>query len=254
MGLGLAFQCLQAHHYAARIKARPGGWSLRIEDVEMIPRRISTVEARRAVYIDFEGHTDEPPFVLGSLFEDRDALTFTQVLLSDRPNGNLPSLEMQPMDTKSIDNAVSSLIEMARSERRLIAAWSTHERATITQWCRLGEADVRYLDAAYRNCIPIAKTWKARHHPNVSFEKDLRGGRNRLFRYLALVGYMTPAYLGREQTGQRLSYVLNQLESKGFDYRGLTPVAKRKWQALLVHNKHDCVGLRTLMERIAKDG
>jgi hypothetical protein len=220
----------------------------------MIPRRISTVEARRAVYIDFEGHMDEPPFVLGSLFEDRDALTFTQVLLSDRPKGSLPNLEMQPMDTKSLDNAVSSLIDLARSERRLIAAWSTHERATITQWCRLGEADARYLDAAYRNCIPIAKSWKARHHPNVSFEKDVRGGRNRLFRYLALVGYLTPAYLGREQTGQRLSYVLDQLERKGIGYSGLTPVAKRKWHALLVHNKHDCLGLRTLMERIAKDG
>lgn len=178
--------------------------------------------------------------------------TFEQVVVSDSQNWRLPGLDREPLRTERLEKCIVSLLATARAERRLVAAWSTHELNVIHRWGALQPNDEEFLSAAYRNCIPVAKSWKARCHPDLVFDRDVRGERNRLYRYLDLVGYEIPKNLGREQTGHRLSDVISQLERKGLRFDDLTPVAKGKWRNLLNHNRHDCQGLKALMERVAE--
>jgi hypothetical protein len=212
-------------------------------------RRLSSREAREAVYVDFEGNADEPPFLLGILRAQGQLTTFEQVVVSDKQKWSLPGLDRKPLLIERLEKSIVKLLAMARAERRLIAAWSTHELDVIRTWCVLQPDDAEFLAAAYRNCIPVARSWKARCYPDLVFGRDTFGGRNRLYRYLDLIRYEIPSHLGREQTGQRLSHVTSQLERRGLRFDDLTPVAKRKWRLLLDHNRHDCYGLKALMEQ-----
>ena len=106
------------------------------------------------------------------------------------------------------------------------------------------------------NGIPIAKQWKKRAYPDVTFEVDPKAplnGRNQLSRYLDLIGYSVPRAHGPGNSAQRIRYVRDMLARNDGDYAALTPTAKGKWTKALEHNWHDCNGLRALMVRCAVD-
>ena len=46
------------------------------------------------------------------------------------------------------------------------------------------------------------------------------------------------------KAGKRLRDVRKQLKTRKNEYVNLTPVAKRKWKNLLLHNEHDCKSMR----------
>jgi len=100
------------------------------------------------------------------------------------------------------------------------------------------------------NGIPIAKRWKRTTHPDIEFSVDPKKpilGRNQLSRYFDLISYDVPKAYGPGNSAKRIRDVREMLDGKDGNYAKLTPVAKAKWTKALLHNWHDCVGLRTLM-------
>ena len=65
-----------------------------------------------------------------------------------------------------------------------------------------------------------------------------------------------PTQLRRVEPGnsaKRIRDVREMLGKRNGAYAALTPVAKAKWTKALLHNWHDCVGLRALMIECAGD-
>jgi hypothetical protein len=208
--------------------------------------------AQRAIYLDFEGTAVDSPSLLGVLVEDE----FTQYVFE-------PDLEPAAR-AKAVDlggtcrfttpeEAFRDLRRRIGQERRRVFAWSTREQVAIGEL--VSDPDDRtFWTATVENGIPVAAAWKRRHHRHVTFPKGPRGrsGRNVLSRYLDLIGYPVPSVHGPGNTAARIRFVRGALAKRG-SYEALTPVQKAKWTNLLLHNRHDCAGLRALMEAVALD-
>jgi hypothetical protein len=89
-------------------------------------------------------------------------------------------------------------------------------------------------------------------HEDVAFARDGNGKRNRLDRYLPLVGYNVPARFAASKVGDHLRILRTQLE-RGVAYDDLRPTTKRRWEDVLGHNEHDCRGMRALCEIVAEE-
>ena len=128
------------------------------------------------------------------------------------------------------------------TRRRRSPRWSTTPTTSVTG---------RHI---VENAIPIARPWRRRHHRGVAFETLKRGrpSRNPLAGYLELVGYPVAWVHGPNNTAQRIRHLRDALGKRG-TYAALTTVQKNKWANLLSHNRHDCVGMRAVMERVALD-
>ena len=209
-------------------------------------------EARQAIYLDFEGTAVDSPSLLGVLIEGE----FTQYVFEPvlEPAAKAKAVELG--GTCRFATPAEALVEIQRrvkAERRHVFAWSTRERDAIDEFIADPD-DRRFWMTTIENTIPLAKAWKGRHHRQVEFPRGPRGrsGRNILARYLKLIGYQVPGMHGPGNTADRVRFVRNALAKRG-SYEALTAVQKAKWTNLLQHNRHDCVGLRALVERIALD-
>jgi hypothetical protein len=209
-------------------------------------------QVERAVYIDFEGTAVEAPSLMGVLIDDE----FVQYVFD-------PSLE-QAAIAKAVERGgtcrfmaapavLCDLRRLVEKEDRLVFAWSTHERDAIVELVN-DPAEQAFWAGTLQNAIPLAKAWKKRHHPDVEFPAGPRGrsGRNALSRYLDLIGYQVPRIHGPGNSASRIRYVRAALARRG-RFEALTTVQKNKWANLLKHNRHDCVGLRALLDHVARD-
>jgi hypothetical protein len=68
------------------------------------------------------------------------------------------------------------------------------------------------------------------------------------------VGYLVPKSFGPGNSASRIRAVREMLLKKGGDYSLLTPTVKAKWTKALLHNWHDCNGMREVMIRCAEKG
>ena len=103
-----------------------------------------------------------------------------------------------------------------------------------------------------RYARPSAKRWRAGSHPDVTFDHDGNGKRNRLDRYLPLIGYEMPARVAAAKVGEHLRVLRTQLE-RGVAFEDLRPTTKRRWEDVLGHNEHDCRGMRALCATVAAE-
>ena len=205
-------------------------------------------EALRGIYIDFEGTAVDPPSFLGAIWLHGDTQNFIQYVLEKTlwPAARAKAAWCQQArwdDLKEIK-------ELSEKEDRLIFAWSNHEANALQEYSPEGD----WFSSNVINAIPIAKKWKKEFHPDVEFKKDPKQpmlGKNRLDRYLKLIGYEVPASFGSGNSAGRIRYVRNMLNDRNGDYSKLTPVAKAKWTKALKHNWHDCDGMRELLIQIA---
>jgi len=190
-------------------------------------------EARRAIYIDFEGFMKKPPSLLGILIEDR----LEQVVLDERLR--LAS-DAKGLRTLTLSTIVDELLMRSRKEDRYIVAFTQHEKRVVQAYAEFDLGD------RYRDAHKIAKWWKKLIRPTESIEgyglKD----------FLKFIGYPRQDYLGIQQSTSRLRYVIEMVSKKG-DYKKLTSGAKAKWTKLLQHNKIDCTGMCALTLRAAKE-
>ena len=189
---------------------------------------LTSREADRAIYIDFEGFTDRSPDLLGIQCEE----TFKQVVLqrslaSTSSNG---STSFQP-----IQSILLQLKRRAESENRKIIAFSEHE-ADVAR--RFAQVD---LLPVYKNARIIAESWsKSMLRIDNTPPQTLKD-------YLALIDFKYPPQIGVGQATNRLRIVQESIRHCG-NYERCPESVKREWRNLLEYNRLDCVGMRFLVK------
>jgi hypothetical protein len=202
-----------------RLKTKPHFSTLSSEKI------ITESEARRAIYVDFEGFTDKTPSLIGIQCDEE----FSQVVLSEDLRIAAAAKAIAVCDGKPL---ISHLLSQAKSENRKIVAYSSFEKEQCYKWYGVD------ISSVYVNANLVARSWKKLAYPKlrVSGLKD----------YLKLVNYPRGDHLGIKQSTQRIASVANMLAKKK-SFEDLTPVVKAKWTKLLDHNKIDVQGMKFLI-------
>jgi hypothetical protein len=125
--------------------------------------RLTLVQARHAIYIDFEGRKNEAPAVLGTLWmrSSRSAEPSTLQYVLDRglARANLPGATATPLPGE-----LNSLLRRCRKQDRVLVGWSLHEVNKVREFVpELADE----FDALYRDAKSVAKAWRSLLHPEL---------------------------------------------------------------------------------------
>jgi hypothetical protein len=200
-------------------------------------RHLTEAEALRALYVDFEGEKDRPPVLLGVHRRGRGARPFVQQDVLDEGFAGLAG------SCLSLHDAVEKVVRRAEHGDRRIVAWTEHELRVVRTLHAEDPALVARFEARFVNARAVAERWRNKLHGG---DKPERG---RLVDYLALVGYPVPEEAGGGDVGETIRAIRGRLE------RGLspTPTQRERWDRLLEHNRHDCVGMRRVCISAARE-
>jgi hypothetical protein len=200
--------------------------------------RLSADEARRALYIDFEGEGR------------RGGLQVPPILLGVYRNGETPTVDLLDPAFASLEGRVASLHEAvlhlvmrAEKRKRRIVSWSIHELEVVQT---LGTEDpglVRRFEAWFANGKLVAQRWRWHCHDG---DKPSSG---RLADYFKLLPYPVPVDAVGGNVGDTIRSVRGSIEGG----RDLTPGQRERWRRLIEHNRQDCIGLRELCIRAARE-
>lgn len=191
--------------------------------------RLTADEARRALYIDFEGGKDQAPVLLGTMrVRGRSPEPIVHQVVVD------PTFAPAGPGFRTFHDAIETLVQRAEHKKRRIVAWSEHELEVVRRECNDDPQLVERFERRYSNARRVAERWMNKLHPA---EKPASG---QLSAYLTLIGYAVPAGAEPGHVGTTIRALRPTLEAG----RPLTPVQKAKWSRLLRHNRHDCAGMR----------
>jgi hypothetical protein len=199
-------------------------------------------EARRALYIDFEGGKDQPPVLLGCARRNgrKRVLPVWQAITDTR----LRSLaEDDELECLALADAVERILQRAEKRDRLIVAWTTHELDVVRVYC---PEHLDRFESRYVNALGVAKRWRNSCHGG---QKPAIGT---LAAYLDLIGHRVPDGAGPGRTGETIRILLQALASERRRTR-LTDNQRRRWGDLREHNRNDCVGMRKVCLRAADE-
>ena len=196
--------------------------------------RLTPEEARRALYIDFEGRKDTAPVLLGCAHRaGKGAKPWVWQAVTDPLFEPLTRAD-DHIESLTLPDAVERILQRAEAKDRLIVAWSEHELDVVKEHC---PQHLARFEARYVNARSFAVYWRnARHGGHKPATRDLPT-------YLALIGYHLPDGAGPGRAGETIRIVGKALE-KGQGTRGLTDNQRRRWQQLRDHNLHDCHGMK----------
>jgi hypothetical protein len=185
------------------------------------------------LYVDFEGFRGKTPALIGVLIEEE----LEQIVLDPLLASAARSKNLRISDLKT---EVARLLSLASSQERLVIGFTEHEPRTVRTHCGLE------LGETYADAHKIARRWKNLMHHQKAIPN------NKLLNFLRFVKYPVPRHSGIQQSTRRLRHVRDMLAERE-EYWRLTPAAKRDWVRFLLHNEHDCRGMRFLMQRVAKE-
>lgn len=153
-------------------------------------RRLTPDEARRALYVDFEGRKDHPPVLLGA----------TRYVPAGRVHQYVTDPQFaaiaddEALEVLSLSAAIERIIQRAEKRDRLIVAWTEHELEIVG--CYVPEHLDRF-EPRYRNALAVAKYWRNACHATA---KPSNGA---LVGYLDLVDYRVPPEAGVGRAAER---------------------------------------------------
>ena len=212
------------------------------------PRSLTRDEARRAIWLDFEGGINKVPSLAGVLVEGRYSATIL--------NPDFGSLaKTRKLVHKSFGDFVGDTLSTASQEERIIAAWSEHELNQMEGF------DDGILKKRYRNANKLVlkffkdkPTFKKLKKQN---KKDKAEGKRRnsnvgLKDLLGLdyIPYDYPDCLESFSPAKTISRMEDQLARHGGNYRKVATGAKRAFTQLIEYNEHDCKGMKHLIDYV----
>ncbi len=201
-------------------------------------RQLSSAEAHSALYIDFEGLTDQPPVLLGTLRRGgRGDEPFVHQVVVD------PVFAATGTETRGFLDAIEIVVVRAEHADRRIVAWSQHELDVVRQHCADDPPLIARFERRYVNALGVAKRWIARCHPN---ERPADGS---LGAYLTWIGYEVPPGAGPGHVGDTIRAMRPTLEAG----RPMTARQRSRWTRLLHHNQHDCAGMRAICIQASRE-
>lgn len=215
------------------------------------PKDILTPEdARRALYIDFEGRKDEPPVLLGMLYatgRSFDKIVLRHVVLNPALEPLVGAVRIEGLDRyecerQTMKQVVADLLKRARSKSRPIVSWSQHEQSKISEDGMTGNAR-RWLPEWYRDAKATAKRWVYEAHPQEVQRWRDAGEKHRLVNYMALVGMEYPAGTEGGAIGDRINRVRHGLATRG-SWESLVETQRQAWTEVVIHNAVDCLATR----------
>jgi hypothetical protein len=215
-------------------------------------RLLTAAEARRAVFIDFEGTRKESPSLLGVYIAGRKS--FSQTVMEQALCAALkyksPKITW-PVRAAGPAEALENLRRVVESKRLRVFAWTNLEQRTIIKL--LGDFPVlrEFWKGRVEDAIPYAKAWKRRVHPDVKLSRKKGRGPNTLENYEKLIGFKRHTIHGWGLTGKRVRGVRAALAKRG-SMKRLTRIQKGYWTNLLIHNKDDCRGMAEVMAVVAR--
>lgn len=199
-------------------------------------------EARRAIYLDFEGEANGPPAVLGMLWVSRQGQEpmFRQVVVDPA----LRPLTTDTLGSSSLAGQVRALIGRADRQHRVLVGWSGHELDVVRTWCPdLAPA----FEAVYRDAKTPAKAWA--RLTGFAPAKDAAKRRHRLASYEAEVGFVRDPVLGDKDMAKAIRRIRVALD----DGRDPGPKPRARWDRMLAHNELDCQAVRAVTLRVLED-
>ena len=204
-----------------------------------------------SIFIDFEGNKDKFPVILGVLVHEESGETFHQYILDELFHPLSPSSRHPQLVNQSLEVVLRNLAD--KYERTTpIYSWSTHEQQVIDEYLAGTPLGSEWIDRITDAKIS-AKKWARQTYPNHNFvRKELRG-KHTLDQYLELINYSVPKIHGTGLTGKRISHVRAMLE-KGRTPENFPRGVKTNWTNMLAHNRHDCFGLKALMDHVNSNG
>jgi hypothetical protein len=137
---------------------------------------------------------------------------------------------------EALGRVVQKVVERAEARDCLIVAWSEHELTVIKRHLSGRRKLVDRFEARYRNARRVAERWVNKCHPD---DKPPTG---RLQDYLPLIGYVVPEDAVGGDVGAAIGLISERYA------HGKLPTAGQveRWDRLIEHNRHDCIGMRQL--------
>ncbi len=210
-------------------------------------------EAQRAIYIDFEGNTDTKPTLLGILYKpeaDKHAEfpvdVVEQWVLEPAFYGSVDG-SGAPTGSVELLRRALELIAFAKKQKRRIVSWSQHDFTLIMDALVTRPRAQRTFKALYRDAKRTGEAWSK------SWPSDERPEVQALTHYLKRVGYEVPAQFGPGLTGESLRVIRKSLETHQHNWQRLTRLQRERFHAVLMHNRHDLLGMRAVVEHATTD-
>ena len=227
-------------------------------------RSVNLDEAARGVYIDFEGGGSVRRSFLGILWQDDDGDTAYRIDLLDTVLWPLADIDHDPyrqhFACADLTDTLQGLKTRAEVENRLVFAYSEYESRAIEE--HLGDCSLNdWWQENLVDGLKVAKRWKTsenkkrkeQHKEQIVFPpKEGQTKQNHsLQNFLRLIDYHVPTDYSVGVVATALDLVRTELQST--TEATLSDEAAHAWEQAVMHNLHDCLGLRKLMIRCGTD-
>ena len=198
--------------------------------------KITSAEAKSAIYLDYEGNKDKSPTLLGWAVSGKYKAAIVEPLFATCAD----RYRAKGIYAEDHANLVLRLITQAEDEKRLIVSWSEHDFNQMAMV--LKPDDIQRLLLVYRNAIRTARPWHQIKYGKLP-------GSATLDYFESLTEYVVPEKFGLGLVGEALRLIRNQLK-EGRDYSGLSDKARVAWVKIVKHNRHDLIGMAHVLKFI----
>jgi hypothetical protein len=206
-------------------------------------------EARRAIYVDFEGRKAEPEMLLGVSWQrTKSGPPWLRHYIVDKRLASVADqIEMVGEGVAGHEwlvtttrQAITELLQLAKKQDRLIVAWSQHDFKVVAAGRGLSSYQRKHLVPRYRDAKETARKWVNRGIAGTSLPP---GKGHTLDRYQRMIGYEVPEEYGTGRTGENLGKLIEALEKRG-TWHDLTDRQQQRAIEVIGHNYHDLDGMR----------
>lgn len=199
---------------------------------------LSPSEAKRAIYIDFEGFEDKEPTFIGVKMDNH----FTQLIFDIDLDLAAWSHNLKVVDGKKY---LTLLTKKAEIENRRIIGFSSHEKTVMKTFYHLDiehlYADARFLAKYLRKTVLKNIDKKPRDLTSYLYALNYPKKDNAIKKTTSRIGSLKKMLLDK-----KLKYGQNAFEE-------CTSTVKAKWTKVLKHNDDDVNGMAFLVEKYIQE-